>query len=115
MNGGSPTHEADASAPYSIDNAASALAAGRKKLTGYVGFANLPNQVHRKSVRKGFNFTAMVVGESGLGKSTLINTLFNTTLYPRKQVPPPHQERPKTVAIESISSGTSRCDTRNAM
>lgn len=29
---------------------------------GYVGFANLPNQVHRKSVRKGFQFTAMVVG-----------------------------------------------------
>ena len=34
----------------------------RKKLTGYVGFANLPNQVHRKSVRKGFQFTCMVVG-----------------------------------------------------
>ena len=34
----------------------------RKKLNGYVGFANLPNQVHRKSVRKGFQFTAMVVG-----------------------------------------------------
>lgn len=36
----------------------------RKKLAGYVGFANLPNQVHRKSVRKGFQFTAMVVGLS---------------------------------------------------
>lgn len=35
----------------------------RKKLMGYVGFANLPNQVHRKSVRKGFTFTCMVVGE----------------------------------------------------
>jgi septin 7 len=44
-------------------------------------------------------------GESGLGKSTLINTLFNTRLYPKKEVPPPHQERPKTVAIESISAG----------
>lgn len=30
---------------------------------GYVGFANLPNQVHRKSVKKGFEFTLMVVGE----------------------------------------------------
>lgn len=30
--------------------------------TGYVGFANLPNQVHRKSVKKGFEFTLMVVG-----------------------------------------------------
>ena len=35
----------------------------RKKLMGFVGFSNLPNQVHRKSVRKGFQFTAMVVGE----------------------------------------------------
>lgn len=54
--------------PNGYANAASpALQSGlspviRKKLMGYVGFANLPNQVHRKSVRKGFQFTAMVVG-----------------------------------------------------
>ena len=53
---------------------------------GYVGFANLPNQVHRKSVKKGFEFTLMVVGESGLGKSTLINSLFLTDLYPGKDL-----------------------------
>ena len=35
----------------------------RRKITGYVGFANLPNQWHRKSVRKGFNFNVMVVGK----------------------------------------------------
>lgn len=38
----------------------------RRKLTGYVGFANLPNQWHRKSVRKGFNFNVMVVGKQNL-------------------------------------------------
>merc|ERR1711939_185521 len=76
----------------------------KKKLMGYVGFANLPNQVHRKSVRKGFQFTAMVVGESGLGKSTLVNTLFNTALYPPKVVPDPSHERPKTVNIETTSA-----------
>ena len=38
----------------------------RRKLTGYVGFANLPNQWHRKSVRKGFNFNVMVVGNDHL-------------------------------------------------
>jgi len=32
-------------------------------MANYVGFANLPNQVHRKSVKKGFEFTLMVVGE----------------------------------------------------
>lgn len=75
----------------------------------YVGFATLPNQVHRKSVKKGFDFTLMVagmseiitiacdtdfmlifvnnksivcvLGESGLGKSTLVNSLFLTDLY----------------------------------
>lgn len=54
---------------------------------GYVGFANLPNQVHRKSVKKGFEFTLMVVGESGLGKSTLVNSLFLTDLYPERKIP----------------------------
>ena len=33
-----------------------------KSLEGYVGFANLPNQVYRKSVKRGFEFTMMVVG-----------------------------------------------------
>lgn len=32
-------------------------------MANYVGFANLPNQVHRKSVKKGFEFTLMVVGK----------------------------------------------------
>ena len=30
---------------------------------GYVGFANLPNQVHRKSLKRGFEFTLMVAGK----------------------------------------------------
>jgi septin 7 len=42
-----------------------------------------------------------------MGKSTLINTLFNTGLYAKKEVPAPHQERPTTVAIESITAGKS--------
>lgn len=37
-------------------------------------------QVHRKSVKKGFEFTVLVVGQAGLGKSTLINCLFKTNI-----------------------------------
>lgn len=40
-----------------------------KELDGYVGFANLPNQVYRKAVKKGFDFTLMVVGEFTLSMS----------------------------------------------
>ncbi|RKP01889.1 hypothetical protein CXG81DRAFT_25453 [Caulochytrium protostelioides] len=76
----------------------------KKKLNGYVGFHNLPNQVHRKSVKKGFQFTIMVAGESGLGKSTLINTLFNTALYPSKENVELTNETPKTIDIQTIST-----------
>jgi septin 7 len=48
----------------------------RRKLTGYVGFANLPNQWHRKSVRKGFNFNVMVVGKhNSLGCKTVLKCI----------------------------------------
>uniref|UniRef100_A0A2I2YEJ6 Septin 2 n=1 Tax=Gorilla gorilla gorilla TaxID=9595 RepID=A0A2I2YEJ6_GORGO len=70
---------------------------------GYVGFANLPNQVHRKSVKKGFEFTLMVVGESGLGKSTLINSLFLTDLYPERVIPGAAEKIERTVQIEDMN------------
>ena len=62
----------------------------RRKLTGYVGFANLPNQWHRKSVRKGFNFNVMVVGKlvSGHIKSILL-TIFRR-IWPWKVYPSQH-------------------------
>ncbi len=73
----------------------------KKQMAGYVGFHNLPNQVHRKSLRKGFHFTMMVVGESGLGKSTLIETLFNASIYKDKRT-----GIPKTAEIVSHTVGT---------
>lgn len=44
------------------------------------------------------------LGESGLGKSTLVNTLFNTSLYPPKERKPPSLDISKTVTIQSISA-----------
>ncbi|CAK7263076.1 Cell division control protein 3 [Sporothrix epigloea] len=104
-NGSIPSPPDAAASPAPLNAASESRNVVRRKLTGYVGFANLPNQWHRKSVRKGFNFNVMVVGESGLGKSTLVNTLFNTSLYPPKERKGPSLDIiPKTVTIQSISA-----------
>uniref|UniRef100_A0A674D762 Septin n=1 Tax=Salmo trutta TaxID=8032 RepID=A0A674D762_SALTR len=65
----------------------------------YVGFATLPNQVHRKSVKKGFDFTLMVAGESGMGKSTLVNSLFLTDLYKDRKLLNAEERINQTVEI----------------
>jgi septin 7 len=45
------------------------------------------------------------LGESGLGKSTLVNTLFNASLYaPRNGSGPTSVEVPQTVNISAISA-----------
>jgi septin 6/8/11 len=48
------------------------------KLNGHVGFDTLPDQIVAKSVSEGFTFNILCIGETGIGKSTLLDTLFNT-------------------------------------
>ncbi|XP_067403760.1 septin-9 isoform X4 [Emydura macquarii macquarii] len=70
---------------------------------GYVGIDAILEQMRRKAMKQGFEFNIMVVGQSGLGKSTLINTLFKSKVS-RKSGQPASEERiPKTIEIKSIT------------
>uniref|UniRef100_A0A2K5PMT8 Septin-type G domain-containing protein n=1 Tax=Cebus imitator TaxID=2715852 RepID=A0A2K5PMT8_CEBIM len=75
------------------------MLAQQKNPEGSVGFANLPDQVYRKSVNRGFEFSLMVMGECGLGKSTLTNSLFLTDLYSPEYPVPSHRIK-KTIQVE---------------
>ncbi|KAJ1721508.1 cell division control protein [Coemansia erecta] len=46
----------------------------------YVGFDTITQQMERKFLKRGFNFNVILVGESGMGKSTLINSIFASHL-----------------------------------
>ncbi|XP_067903292.1 septin-6 isoform X5 [Heterodontus francisci] len=58
-------------------------------LSGHVGFDSMPDQLVNKSVCQGFCFNILCVGETGLGKSTLMDTLFNTRF---EGDPAPHNQ-----------------------
>ncbi|XP_062917159.1 septin-6 isoform X3 [Mobula hypostoma] len=58
-------------------------------LSGHVGFDSMPDQLVNKSVCQGFSFNILCVGETGLGKSTLMDTLFNTKF---EGDPAPHNQ-----------------------
>jgi septin 3/9/12 len=46
----------------------------------HVGFDSITSQIEKRLLKRGFQFNLMVVGQSGLGKTTLINTLFASKL-----------------------------------
>nr|KAF6367028.1 hypothetical protein mPipKuh1_015577 [Pipistrellus kuhlii] len=48
---------------------------------GYVGIEAVLDQMKIKAMKMGFEFNIMVVGQSGLGKSTMVNTLFKSKIW----------------------------------
>ncbi|XP_019862850.1 PREDICTED: septin-11-like [Amphimedon queenslandica] len=58
-------------------------------LTGHVGFDSLPDQLVNKSVKKGFDFNILCIGETGIGKSTLMDSLFKEDF---KDTPVSHKQ-----------------------
>lgn len=72
-------------------------------LSGYVGFDSITDQIQRKFLKRGFHLNIILVGESGLGKSTFINTLFSAHLLDSKGRTAAAQPNRKTVTIEPVS------------
>merc|ERR1712062_482132 len=64
-----------------MGKAAMTNGSGIRNLTlgGHVGFDSLPDQLVNQAVASGFTFNIMCIGETGLGKSTLMDSLFNTS------------------------------------
>ncbi len=69
----------------------------------YVGFDTITSQIEHRLVKRGFHFNLMLVGHSGLGKTTLVNTLFSSHLVDssgRKSASEPVE---KTSEIKTVS------------
>merc|ERR1719192_1601450 len=85
------------------------------QLGGHVGFDSLPDQLVNQSVAAGFTFNIMCIGETGLGKSTLMDSLFNTNF---ESTPSSHKEpavrlRAHTYELEesNVKLKLTLCDT----
>ncbi|NXA37470.1 SEP12 protein, partial [Eudromia elegans] len=76
---------------------------GGRELFGYVGIEAVLDQMKIKTMKTGFEFNIMVVGQCGLGKSTMVNTLFKSKVS-RKATQAGREERiPKTVQLHSVT------------
>ncbi|EDQ86981.1 uncharacterized protein MONBRDRAFT_27671 [Monosiga brevicollis MX1] len=68
-----------------------------------IGFVSLPNQIHQRVTEAGFDFSIMAVGQTGLGKSTLINSLFNSDIYIREDYPSATERQAQTMDVSSAT------------
>jgi len=73
------------------------------RATSYVGFDSITQQIEHKLLKRGFQFNVIVVGQTGLGKSTLINTIFASHLIDSKGRLEAHEPVRQTTEIQSES------------
>ncbi|KAK4120911.1 cell division/GTP binding protein [Parathielavia appendiculata] len=69
----------------------------------HVGFDSITSQIERKLLKRGFQFNVICVGQTGLGKSTLINTIFASHLIESKGRLNPDEVIRSTTEIHPVS------------
>ncbi|KAI9753249.1 MAG: Septin Spn2 [Chaenotheca gracillima] len=69
----------------------------------HVGFDSITSQIEKKLLKRGFQFNVICVGQTGLGKSTLINTIFASHLMDSKGRLTPDEHVRSTTEIQTVS------------
>ncbi|XP_063082502.1 septin-12 isoform X1 [Cavia porcellus] len=67
-----------------------------------VGIEAVLDQLKIKAMKMGFEFNVMVVGQSGLGKSTMVNTLFKSKVW-KSTLPGLGVPTPQTLQLHSVT------------
>ncbi|TFK54631.1 GTP binding protein [Heliocybe sulcata] len=69
----------------------------------YVGFDTITEQIEHKLLKRGFQFNVIVAGQTGLGKSTMINTIFASHLIDSKGRKEADEPVRQTTEIQAVS------------
>lgn len=69
----------------------------------HVGFDSITKQIEKRLLKRGFQFNIMVVGQSGLGKTTLVNSLFASHLAATSGRVNPEEKLISTPKIKVVS------------